>query len=470
MNGFTAEVAEMNEETAEKSMRRCSPRDLSACSAFSAVNTLLAVLAVAALGGRGSLVAQELTEIDHIVAVVGRVAIPYSRVEEQLNVMRQRGDPMPSDSAGLARLRLEIVNHLVDEELVVQEAQADTAIRVTDEQVQGAVDEAIRRVRTQFPSDVDFQRQLQASGFGTMEEYRRWMTDQRRRDLLQSSMMQQLRQGGALRAVPPTEEEQRAYYEQVKDQTRPAVVSFRQVLIRPLPDSAAVDSAFRLADSLAQALKAGAEFATLARRFSNDPGSRDQGGELGYFRRGQMVPEFEAVAFRMRPGQISPPVRSSFGFHVIQVQRSDPAEVQARHILITPRITEANVAAAQSLADSVARLARAGASFDSLARVYHDPGEQAFAQGAVLDSLPAVFRDAFAAAKAGDIVGPIVMERPDGGARFSVVRLEEMRAAGQYTFDELRERIRATLAEQAALRRYLDGLRKRTYIDIRLSP
>ena len=415
------------------------------------------------------LAAQELIEIDHIVAVVGRVAIPYSRVDEALNVRRQQGDSLPSDSAGLARLRRGIVDDLVNEELLVQEAQADTAIRITDEQVQSAVDEFIRRVRTQFRSDVDFERQLQASGFGTMEEYRRWITDQRRRELLQETLMQKLRQSGTLRPVPPTEDELRAFYERVRDrQTRPAVVSFRQVVIRPEPDSAAVDSAFRLADSLSLALKAGADFATLARRYSNDPGSRDQGGELGYFRRGQMVPEFERVAFGMRPGQISPPVLSSFGFHVIQVQRSDPAEVQARHILVTPRVTEANVSAARALADSVAQLARTGASLDSLARLYHDPGEQSFAQGAVLDSVPAAFRDPFAAAQPGQIVGPITMEREGGASRFSVVRLEELRPAGSYTFEELKDRIRNQLAEEAALRRYLDGLRKRTYIDIRL--
>jgi len=86
----------------------------------------------------------------------------------------------------------------------------------------------------------------------------------------------------------------------------------------------------------------------------------------------------------------------------------------------------------------------------------------------VLDSLPAVFRDVFAAAQTGDIVGPIAMERPDGGTRFSVVRLEELRPAGSYTYDELKERIRTELAERGALRRYLDSLRKRTYIDIRL--
>jgi len=430
--------------------------------------SLTLALAAAFLPGERAR-AQELTPIDHIVAVVGRVAIPFSRLEEALNVRRQRGDSVPSDPDALARLRQEMVNDLVSEELLIQEAQADTAIRVTDEQVQNAVDEFIRRVRGQFPSDVDFQRQLQASGFGTMEEYRRWIFDQQRRDLLQESLMQKLRQSGALRPVPPTESELRAFYDRVKDQqTRPAVVSFRQVLIRPQADSAAVDSAFRLADSLSQAINAGADFAALARRFSSDPGSRDQGGELGYFRRGQMVPEFERAAFSLRPGRTSPPVHSSFGFHVIQVQRSDPAEVQARHILITPRITEANVASARALADTVARLAREGASFDSLARLHHDPSEQAFAQGAVLDSMPAVFREAFGAARTGDVVGPIPMERPDGGTRFSVVRLEELRPAGSYTFEERRELIRSTLSEQNALRRYLDGLRKRTFIDIRL--
>jgi peptidyl-prolyl cis-trans isomerase SurA len=415
----------------------------------------------------GVAAAQELTEVDHIVAVVGRVAIPASRVEEQLNVRRQQGQPIPSDSAGLAQVRQDIVQQLVDDELLVQEAQADTGVHVTDEQVQNAVDEAIRKVRSQFPSDVDFQRELRASGFGSQEEYRRWMGDQQRRDLLQGALMQRLRQKGLLRTIPPTEAEMRAYYERVKEgRTRPAVVSFRQMVIRPQADSAAVADAYRLADSLSLALKNGADFATLAKRFSEDPGSRDQGGELGYFRRGQMVPAFDYVAFTLRPSQISAPVRTPFGFHVIQVERSDPAEVQARHILIVPKITDANVAAAQALADSVAALARRGASFDSLARLHHDPSEEAFAQSVVLDSLPATYRDGFATAKVGDIVGPLTLERPSG-ARFAVVRLEELRPAGTYTYEEMKDQIRETLEQNSAVQRYVEGLRKRTYVDIR---
>jgi peptidyl-prolyl cis-trans isomerase SurA len=415
----------------------------------------------------GVAAAQDLTEVDHIVAVVGRVAIPASRVEEQLNVMRQQGQPLPSDSAGLAKVREDLVQRLVDDELLVQEAQADTGIHVTDEQVQNAVEEAIRKVREQFPSDVDFQRQLQTSGFGSPEEYRRWIADQQRRDLLQGALMQKLRQKGVLRTISPTEDEMRAYYDKVKEgRTRPAVVSFRQIMMRPRPDSAAVVAAFRLADSLSVAIKNGADFATLAKRFSEDAGTRDQGGELGYFRRGQMVPAFDYVAFTLRPGQTSAPVETPFGFHVIQVERSDPAEVQARHILVVPKITDANVTAAKALADTVATLARHGASFDSLARGHHDPSEDAFAQSVVLDSLPPVYRDAFAAAKVGDIVGPLTLERPNG-TRFAVVRLEETRPAGTYTYEEMKDQIRETLEQNSAVQRYVAGLRKRTYIDVR---
>ena len=421
----------------------------------------------------GALAAQEpgLTEIDHIVAVVGKVAIPFSRVQEQLNLMRARGQTIPTDSTALQRLEQGIVNQLVSDELLYQQAEADTSIHVSDQQVQDAVDRAIRQIRSQFSSDVDFQRQLQASGFGTLAEYRRWIADQQRRDLLQQTLLQKLRQKGDLKPVPPTDAEMRAFYNQVKSQqTRPAVVSFRQIVIRPQPDSAAVVKAYRLADSLYLAIKNGADFAALAKRYSDDPGSRDQGGELGYFRRGQMLPAFDRVAFALRPGQTSPPVETPYGFHVIQVERADPSEVEARHILIAPTITAANEQAAERLADSIATLARRGASFDSLAHLYHDPTEQAFAQGTVLDSMPPVYRDAFDSATAGQIVGPLRLVQPDSSVKFAVVHLEEKLPAGEYSYDELKDRIRDQLSAEAAENAYLDTLRTRTYVDIRLTP
>jgi peptidyl-prolyl cis-trans isomerase SurA len=432
-----------------------------------------AIVLLLGLAWPGALAAQEpgFTEIDHIVAVVGNAAIPFSQVQEQLNLMRARGQTIPTDSTALLRLEQNIVSQLVDDELLYQQASADTSIHVSDQQVQDAVDRAIRQIRSQFSSDVDFQRQLQTSGFGTLAEYRRWISDQQRRDLLQQTLLQKLRQKGDLKPVPPTDAEMRAFYNQVKSQqTRPAIVSFRQIVIRPQPDSTAVVRAYQLADSLYLAITKGADFAALAKRFSDDPGSRDQGGELGYFRRGLMLPAFDRVAFALKPGRTSPPVETPFGFHIIQVERADPSEVEARHILIAPAITAANEQAAEQLADSVASLARRGASFDSLAHLYHDPTVQAFAEGAVLDSLPPLYRDPVDSSAAGQIVGPLRLPQPDSSVKFAVVHIEEKRPAGEYSYEELKDRIRDQLSAEASEKAYLDTLRSRTYVDVRLTP
>lgn len=409
--------------------------------------------------------------VDRVAAVVGGTAIPLSRVEEQINLVRARGEPVPSDSAGLMELRREIVERLISEELLVQQARSDTAIHIDDADVQAAVEETMRRVRQQFRSDVDFERQMRASGFGSLEEYRRWLADQSRRDLLQDALMRKLQQEGKLRAVQPTEREIREFYEravQLENQpARPASITFRQIVVRARPDSAALVTAFLLADSLVRELRAGADFATVARQFSADSASRQQGGDLGWFRRGLMLPEFEQIAFRLRPGYVSNPVLTAYGYHIIQVQRSEPAEVQARHILIVPQITEANTQAALARADSIAQALRAGGSFDSLARRHHDPLEQTLIESVVRDSLPPEYREALADAKPGDVVGPIAL-RERGRTLHAVIRLESERPAGPYTYEELKDQIRGRLADQSAVQRYLDELRRRVHVEVRL--
>jgi peptidyl-prolyl cis-trans isomerase SurA len=430
----------------------------------------VAVFPEAAGAGVQQVETSEFALVDRIVAIVGDVAIPFSRLEEEVNLMRAQGMRVPADSVELARLRRDLLERLIDDELLVQQARRDTAIVVEDAEVQRSVEEFMRRIRQQFRSQLEFERELRRSGFATVEEYRRWVTERRRRELLQDALVRKLEREGKLRAVQPTQAEMREFYERVVQQQppRPASLTFRQIVVQPRADTGAVLRAFMLADSLAREIRAGADFAQVARRFSDDPGSRERGGDLGWFRRGTMTPAFEEAAFRLRPGYVSSPVRTPFGFHIIQVLRAEPAEVQARHILIAPEITEENARQAKETADSLVVLLRRGASFDSLVRLYHDPTEESFVANVIQDSLPEGYREALAGAKDGDIVGPIVLERPGGDLRYAVVKVEQVRPEGPYTFEELRERIRAQLAREGALRRYLDDLRKRTYIEIRL--
>src|SRR6185436_6766195 len=268
-----------------------------------------------------------------------------------------------------------------------------------------------------------------------------------------------------------TEAESREFYEKNKGQLphRPATVVFHQIVARPEPDSAAVAEARQRADTVVKQLRRGADFATTAKRFSEDETTKEQGGELGWFRRGGgLAREFEVVAFSLRPGQISDPVRSPFGFHIIQVERIDAAEIQARHILFIPRMTEANKANAAVRADSVAKLLRAGANLDSLVRIFHDPSEDAIADNISRDALPDEYKAALENAKPGDIIGPFTVSSPAGGTKYVVVLFQAARPEGEMTYEELRDQIRGNLGEKRAMDKYLEELKKRTYVDIRL--
>src|SRR2546427_11142189 len=150
--------------------------------------------------------------------------------------------------------------------------------------------------------------------------------------MLRDRLLDELRQKGKLRPIPPSEAQMRTFWEQNRGQQskRPASVSFRQIVIAPKPDSAAKARARQLAESLVVALRGGADFADVARRFSSDSGSREAGGELGWFRRGRRGKEFEDGAFRMRPGDISGVVEAEFGYPIIRAELVRPSEGEAR--------------------------------------------------------------------------------------------------------------------------------------------
>src|SRR5689334_13448443 len=274
-----------------------------------ALRTALTVAAGAALAAAPA-VAQGRSAtthaVDRVVAVVGTKPILASQVEEQLVLAQSQGAKVPDDSAGRDAARRQILAQMVDEELLVQQAERDTTIKVTDQEVQDAVEQTVQNVRKQFTSVSEFQAQLRAAGFVSGEGWRRWLADQQRRSILQQRLIEALKQKGKLRPIPPSDAEMRAFWEANRAQQpkRPAAISFRQIVIVPKPDSAASARALQLAESLVVVLRGGANFGEVAKKYSADSASREQGGELGWFRRGLMVKQFEDVAFRLRPGTI----------------------------------------------------------------------------------------------------------------------------------------------------------------------
>ncbi|HKT61106.1 MAG TPA: peptidylprolyl isomerase [Gemmatimonadales bacterium] len=407
--------------------------------------------------------------VDRVVAVVGNRPVLSSQVDEEMFSRQSQGQQIPDDPDSIAAIRKQIVSSIVDEELLVQQAQRDTAIKVTDQEIADGVEQQVRKVRSNFQSEVDYKNELKKAGFETPEEYRRWLTDQQRRAAFQNRLIDKLRQDGKLKPVPPTDQEMRDYFQAQKGNlgSRPATISFRQIVIAPHPSPQAKARTLAQADSIVLELRRGADFATAAKRFSQDPGSKDQGGSLNWFRRGVMVPEFERVAFSLKPGVVSDPVESPFGYHIIQVERLQPGEVQARHILLIPDIDSIHVDSARALADSVRKLILRGASFDSLQRALHDPSAERQAENVPVDKMPEAYAKAIGQADSG-AVAP-VFELPGAGTRsqFVVLQVTGRRPPGDIRFEDVRDRIRDQLGQQLAIQRYIDRLRRATYVDIR---
>ncbi len=426
------------------------------------------VAATAALGISQGAVAQEYQLVDRIAAIVGNVAIPMSRVEERVLQARNQMQDFPTDPVGVQALRARILNDIIEDELLVQRAEADTAVTVSEEQIQTRVDEEIQRFRDQMSREA-YEEGLRESGIGTPEEHRRMVSDLVRVQMMIETLKAYLQRSGQLRPVPPTESEMREFFEQAKARgqfgQRPPTVTFRQIVVRPKADSSAIRDAYARADSALKRLRRGEDFAKVAREVSEDPTTKEQGGALGWFRRGIMAREFEYVAFRLRPGEISNIVPTSFGFHIIQVQRIDAAEVQARHILFRPTITEENRAVARALSDSIMAALRRGASFDSIVRLYHDEDEETLHDRVSKEQVASLYGNVFDEAKPGDLIGPVTIDDPTG-EKYAVVILDEALDAGEFTFNELREQIRNHLSDENAMQQYVEDLKRSTYVKI----
>jgi len=406
--------------------------------------------------------------VDRVVAVVGNDVILWSDVINSINQQRANGLELPKDSASQAGLAKDALNALVDEEILVQKAHL-MKIEVTQDEVNRTVDDQVKRVRGQFQTDDQYRNELKTAGFGTPEEYRRTLYEQFYRRALQQRAFEELRKTAVGRNVTDAEVQEAFDKNKTVLKAAPATVTFRQVVVAPKATEAAKKVARAKADSLLVEIRKGGDFELIAKRESMDPGSKAQGGDLGWNRRGTMVPEFDRVMFALAPGQLSPVIETPFGYHIIRVDRVQAAEVKARHILIAPTIDSADVATAKVVADTVVQLMRKGVSFDSLVAKYHDPAEEkGILQPFVRDSLPAAYQTVVAGKKVGDVIGPFELANPRGGSKWAVIQMVTVNEAGEFNEAEVKSKIREQLVAEKATRSLLDQLRKQTYVALRL--
>jgi peptidyl-prolyl cis-trans isomerase SurA len=409
-------------------------------------------------------VQQQRQLVDRVVAVVGDTVLLLSDVQAEIQQLQAAGRELPDDE----RARAQIVAQLVDSrvnDLVLLTAAKEAGVQVRDDEVANMVDQQVRQAQSQFRTEAEFRQALAGSGM-TLEHYRQVIGQQYRAQATTQRFLQQRLTGAIRPAVSDAEIRQVFEVQRGQLGDRPATVSFQQVLLEVRPSEVARTDARQRAQQVLDELRGGANFEVLARRFSEDPGSREQGGDLGWFRRGRMVPAFENTVWAMRPGETSGIVETDFGYHIIRLERIRGTERQARHILIRPEVSEADLQRAWERADSVASAARAGTPFSELIRRYPTTGENRLDR-IPLDRLPPVYGNVLGQAEAGQIVGPFEEEGPMG-SHWVVARVTERAAAGEWTLDDVRDQIRERIQEQRMVEDLVADLRRTTYVNVML--
>ena len=251
-----------------------------------------------------------------VVARVNGEAINRADLEEAVTEIEARaGQPMPADQRD--RVLRAVLDQLIGYRLLIQES-ATRKTAVTDAQLDARMDQ----IRSQFPSEEVFQQQLQERKT-TLAELRA-----NTRESMQITAMLQAELDA--KTAVSAEQVNDFYVKNPSAFQQGERVKASHILIRVQAnaDAAEREKAREKAAGILADLKAGKDFAALAKQYSDDPGSGAQGGDLGFFQRGQMVPPFEQAAFALQVGQTSDLVTSDFGIHIIRATDRQPGRTQ----------------------------------------------------------------------------------------------------------------------------------------------
>jgi peptidyl-prolyl cis-trans isomerase SurA len=327
-----------------------------------AVEILLRVLVVLVIitGLHATAGAQVL---DRIVAVVENDPILESELAAQVQffIMNNRLDPKTPG------LRDQVLQSMINEKLIIAKAIEDSVV-VSDDEVQQQLEAAIQSRIQQVGSEARLEEAYGMPLSRIKREYR----DEMRKNLLAQKLQQQ-RFGSSQIGRFEVEEFYRTYRDSLPKV--PEEVDLAHIYIRPKFGEAERASARAVMQKLLDSLAAGVDFAGLAQRHSDDPGSAPQGGNLGLVRRGQFVKEFESAVFSLGEGQTSGIVETELGMHLIQLVERRGDAVRARHILKRIQRTDAGDSTAIRLLDSLRQRILAGDNFAELAKKFSEDNE-----------------------------------------------------------------------------------------------
>jgi peptidyl-prolyl cis-trans isomerase SurA len=406
--------------------------------------------------------------IDRVVAVVDDEAVFESDVDAAVRqYMFQRGTTSISPEERDKIFR-DALQSLIDDRLVIAQA-GRLGIDVPFADVEAQVNKTLEENRKALGGDEAFDRQLASEGLDLEDLKKLYRTQIRNRMLVERVLQREMsRDNGEI-----TEEALRSFYARNMDKLplRPEVVSLKTIFIGFESSSKAVEATRKRAQALRIRLIDGEDFTALAKAESEDP-SAALGGELGWVHPKDLrEPAFASAVSSMDIGQISEPVLTMYGYHIIEVEDKRPAtgEVKIRHILLKSAPSDSDIQEVFATTNTIYQDLKAGAPFDSLAARYNtDPAADKYGDlgWLRLEELPEFFRDVLSSMQPGDVSQ--VLRESTG---FRIVKLVDREAERPYHYDEIIDDL-TRLYQQDRFgnnyEAYVEELRKKFNVDIRI--
>lgn len=363
--------------------------------------------------------AQEV--VDGVAAVVGQRIILVSEIQQNYEAIKNQGFDGQLDVCN-------VFDDLLMEKMLLHHAELDSVI-VSEEEVEGTMDRRIEMLVGQIGSVRKLEEFYKKSVVEIKEEMR---------DLVLNQLTAQRMQGEITGKVEITPTEIRLFYNKIPEDSLPLInaeVEIAQIVKYPEVREESKEAARAKLKELKERVENGSNFATLAVLYSEDPGSAKNGGEYKNIKRGQFQKEFEAVAFNLKKGEVSEPFETIFGYHIVQLLAKRGEELDLRHILIKPKISQEDLNEAKEFLDSISMaIARGDMTFAQAASKYSEDEETKFNEGNMMNpntgdskwEVNQLDKGVFYAVQnlqEGMVTDPIFMRSSDGKEGFRLVKV-----------------------------------------------
>jgi len=361
--------------------------------------------------------------VDKIEAVLGDEIILTSEIESQYLQYLSQGNTKSSE------IRCQIIEDLLFQKLLMNQAKLDSLV-VSNEEVETEINKRLSYFESQLGSVEKVEDYFEKSKAEIELELSRVIKDQ----FLAQRMQTQLT--SSIKVTPAEVKGAYALLSDAEIPTMPTQVEVAQIVIKPKITNEQKDKIRARLNNFRERIYNGEDFKMLATLYSDDPGSASKGGELGFVNRGDLVPEFERAAFRLKEGEISEVIESQFGYHIVQLIERRGEQINVRHILIKTKVNATELHAAKLKMDSIENQINAGTLiFDEAVSKYSDDENKnngglllnpnTMSTLHILDDMAPALRLVVESLAKGEISASSVMQMQDENKAYRILRLNK---------------------------------------------